>query len=293
MSADKLASALKRELSRNKKKTAILGVMCLVACYFWVPLVWRWVAPSNGTSTPAVTESPADSGVAVVVQAADTASSHGSRRREIPWQELLNMIRQDDRMNSAALPETGRNPFYSFTASAVDPIVEKPAQPQPTALIATSFADLAQGLELTGIVYGPRLRIATINGAEYRENDRLEIGLAPPSVSSPLASGAILNEDRFTPPVGDARDIAALAAEMEAQAASESTDAIVAEEAVALSTSPPIAAPDAGIAAVVASIRPKSVEIRFSDGTTSLLTLAGATINQQDVIRLTRTKPRP
>ena len=44
----KLAKQARRDLLANPKKAAILGLMLLVALYFWGPLLWKWFAPAGG-----------------------------------------------------------------------------------------------------------------------------------------------------------------------------------------------------------------------------------------------------
>ena len=43
MSLERFAKRLRREVIANPKKAAILGIMLLVAIYFWTPLVMGWM----------------------------------------------------------------------------------------------------------------------------------------------------------------------------------------------------------------------------------------------------------
>lgn len=278
MSADKLASTFKRELLRNKKKSAILAVMCLVALYFWAPLVWGWLAPEGDEAAlgeVVAIEEVAPSAVSTVVE----APSRAARRRETPWQDLLKAIEEDERMTSATLSAVTRSPFLPAAGEAPDPGAESaPQQPETVASLA-GLADLAGGLELTGIVYGPRLRIATIDGVEYRENDQIQIEL------SALPAGLVGN-------VGESPDFAESNVEIvESDTAVGNSDDDSLVETATLPPNATVAASVAKLEAIVATIRPKSVELRFSDGSTKVLTLSGAALSGQDVIRITRTRP--
>ena len=58
---DKLTKQLRRDIAANPKKAAALGLMVLVALYFWGPLVWSWFAPA------AARESSKASNVALIL----------------------------------------------------------------------------------------------------------------------------------------------------------------------------------------------------------------------------------
>jgi hypothetical protein len=180
VSPDRLLTALKQEILRNKKKTAILGVMCLVAAYFWVPPVWGWIAPEDSEQDSLESAAPADFVVTAeppVVAAAPDSSPPPRRRRSIPWGELLRTIQEDPRMAPAELATLPRSPFAPRNTEAPSrPMVEAAPPSQATAVERPQLARL--DLELTGIVYGPGFRVATINGTQYHENDLLRVASA-------------------------------------------------------------------------------------------------------------------
>ena len=61
MKLDKLARQLRRDVAASPKKAVALGLMVLVALYFWAPMVWKWIAPDQGKgkSTVSVSDVPA------------------------------------------------------------------------------------------------------------------------------------------------------------------------------------------------------------------------------------------
>src|SRR5688572_4841121 len=67
--ASSFSKRLQREVLGNPKKAFLLGLLCLVAAYFWAPLVAGWfkgddvsaAAPTNVTPTPAATATAAPS----------------------------------------------------------------------------------------------------------------------------------------------------------------------------------------------------------------------------------------
>lgn len=295
MSPDKLVTTLKQELVRNKKKSAILGVMCLVALYFWAPLAWSWIAPGGDESDSSTIHEESIVGVGqsaptpeATVGSFAPASAAGTgrttRRRELPWQELLQMIENDERMASAVLADSSRDPFAA-AGTAGDLTLDVASSPQEVAAQQDAdVAQLTQGLELTGIVYGPRLRLATINGKTYREHDTLEFGALPASgVAAELAD----MED----------EIAAIRETAEEQGATGATvDVTMEETGEAISDLPAAAVPSLAllsgrVAAIVEEIRPKTVALRFSNGTVVELKLGGARLGGHDVIHVTRASP--
>jgi hypothetical protein len=180
VSPDRLLTAIKQEMLRNRKKSAILGVMCLVAAYFWVPLIWGWIAPDDLEEDSLVSAAPADFVVtaepSTVAAPTVAAAPPARRRRATPWDELLRTIQEDPRMASAELAKLQRSPFAPLKSEAPAPPIVEAASPPATAVERPQLADL--DLELTGIVYGPRFRVATINGTQYHENDLLRVSIA-------------------------------------------------------------------------------------------------------------------
>ncbi|MEQ8789399.1 MAG: hypothetical protein RIC55_24105 [Pirellulaceae bacterium] len=319
MSPDRIIAVIKQETLRNKKKSAILGVMCLVAGYFWVPLVWGWIAPDDARKD-AADDAPAEFVVAAETPAASPPPETTTRRqrRNIPWEELVRRIQEDPRMASADLGPLERSPFGESTTETPPP---PETNVEPTApILSVAQESLAQlDLNLTGIVYGPRFRVATINGTEYHENNQLR--LDPPTsnagtttqvgpgsdeeASAEQASQHDLTDaaERYAKGEIGLQDLIAMQQvpsgdnkELTPDQRDEHQDAAFNEEA---SDAKPLMAPardsiaPAKLTCTIASIRPNYVVLRFQDGTTMELRMVGARIDAADVIQISKTSRAP
>lgn len=164
MKLDKLVKQLKKDAAGNPKKAALLGVMALVALYFWAPLVWRWVKPSSDRAQLAtnnvaliLTDDPADA----------SDKGRGLPANRFRWDRVRQLIERDSRMTSA-----------TFEAGWIDPFARTEILQPPEPIAAASKPETIQevtpqeaGLELTSLVISPRVRTATINGETYAEKE--------------------------------------------------------------------------------------------------------------------------
>ena len=84
MKLDKLLKQAKRDLVASPKKAAVLGLMLLVAAYFWGPLLWKWMAPSGTASAKGdqtaliLTDDPV---------LPDAAKAKGGKAKAFRWDE--------------------------------------------------------------------------------------------------------------------------------------------------------------------------------------------------------------
>jgi hypothetical protein len=171
---DKLAKQLRRDLSASPKKAAALGVMLLVAAYFWLPMVGGWLVPESKRK-PVATGS-------VILE--DEQPTSGSARSKLggtfPWEQVRRRMLADPLMASAEYDASWVDPFR------VDPRVEQAvlagpatAEPPPSA----SLDPTSVGLVLTGAVVGPKRRTAIISGRSYFEGETVKpsaaVGPAP------------------------------------------------------------------------------------------------------------------
>lgn len=166
MDFGKLSSQLVAEAKKSPAKASVLGVLALVALYFWTPLVWGWLRPSEETlpeETAAVTTSESPAPVASVPSETPLAVVRQD------WQTTLRMMHDDARTRSATLSLATRNPFVPPSgriAARVAPIVENdPA--------TKSVTPEQLGFELTSTWVGARLRTATIGGIALPEGSLL------------------------------------------------------------------------------------------------------------------------
>lgn len=180
MNTQKLAKQLKKELTRNPKKTAALALVSVVALWFWAPLATKWLGgakkPKRPVAAAAVVETPA---VAPPAVAGATATP------QIAWDKLLEQIAADQHMASATVDATGRDPF-AVTATEQSQTLA-PANPAAAAAvgapaISSDPTPESLGLTLQGTLVAGHMRQATVNGKRYREGSRIK--LAPQAGSA-------------------------------------------------------------------------------------------------------------
>ena len=167
---EKLAKQLRRDVAANPKKAAALGLMVVVALYFWGPLVWKSLSTSGSKrNTKAnmaaliLTDDPAE----------PTQHSKGRSGGKFRWEKIRQLIRQDERMVSATYDVAWIDPFGK-PAGSDEPEQVAEAPTEDAAAIAKALAALEPkdlGIVLGGVVVGPRLRLATINGEVCHEGD--------------------------------------------------------------------------------------------------------------------------
>jgi hypothetical protein len=170
---EKLAKQLRRDMAANPKKAAALGLMLLVALYFWGPLIANWAMAGGSkrsakmsTANLILTDDPAE------VTQQMRARSGGKFR----WERARQLMLQDRAMTSAAFDPMWVDPFAK---SAQEIVLEQPSEAggssaEQTAAMAPIAAD-ALDLVLGGVFIGSKNRVATINGEAWHEGDMLVV----------------------------------------------------------------------------------------------------------------------
>lgn len=177
----KLIKKLRREATANPKKAAILGVLLLVAIYFWMPLVSRWIshrkdqaqsslppssaptsAPSLASSTISATTTPPGSPLLGVT------APEGTVTKPAPtWRELADAIERDPLMRPAAPVMTERVRPNPFGRPQPIEIVKDTEEPEPNESLANDAQPAELGLVLSSTVVGTARQTAVINGKVY------------------------------------------------------------------------------------------------------------------------------
>ena len=150
MTLGKLGKQIARELRQNPKKAVILAGMCVVALYYWVPILRRW----------SIAEAPhaANTASAVAPTQPTPTSSRGARRR---WEEVAAAIDGDPQMHPVDV-DLSWNPFAVLDETENKAELEtKPRE----AVTATTPQDA--GLELQSTIVGKQRQTAVINGVAY------------------------------------------------------------------------------------------------------------------------------
>jgi hypothetical protein len=175
VSVDKLTSQLRRDLAANPKKAAVLGLMVLVALYFWGPLVLKFVQ-AGGTkqkktnvSALILTDDP--------IEPSQQPGKTGLRSR-FRWEKVRQQIDGDERMRSAEFDIAWVDPFGAPAPAAAqaEQVAEQPME-DPAALTSAVAAIDPQsvGLSLGGILLGSGRRLAIVNGQICRQGDVVSI----------------------------------------------------------------------------------------------------------------------
>ncbi|MHB1036963.1 MAG: hypothetical protein ACYC35_19945 [Pirellulales bacterium] len=177
MNLKQLSRQLRRELTANPKKAAVLGLLMVVALYFWGPLVWKWthsgsaaVAATGPSATPA--EAGLAPGNAAVTNAAATNSSEAKPVSRRPWQELVAWMEGDVRMRPADAATVGRNPFdVSKISLAVEAQRKNESKEPPKSEVTPQSV----GLVVSSTVVGTARSTAVINGKAYERGREIKI----------------------------------------------------------------------------------------------------------------------
>ena len=164
MNLGKLSKRLRKELLANPKQAAVLAIACLVACWFWSPLLMKWLGGKGKGKAQAAKAEP--------TAAVETVAAKAEPER--PWFDIQRWRLADPLTRSAALVDTAKNPFRAPTPETVD----KPEKEEDEQTASTQTAALQPGklnLSLEAILYGGSRRLAQINGQTVRENEEFSI----------------------------------------------------------------------------------------------------------------------
>jgi hypothetical protein len=202
----KIVKQLRREVTSNPKKAAILGMGLLIAVYFWVPLVWGWI----GKGRPAVAAAKLAAAPSVTPLAPPTATATASAAKkesepaQYTWQQLVEWMDHDPRKLPADLGSADRDPFQGLETIVVPKhvlqLAERPAVEEK------QLTPAGLGLVLSSTLIASR-RTAVINAKTYEEGKKLDFSFAGQRVTFLLAEvhprGVVLarNGERFDLPL--------------------------------------------------------------------------------------------
>ncbi len=168
---------LRREVKANPKKAAILGLLCVVALYYWAPLVWGWVGgrksaelaePGAAATTDQAPRPAAFAPLAGAAAAAESGKPGQPADPSRPWQQVVQWIEQDPTMKPFAARSQRRDPFHPAASEVAANEEEEPDEAQ-TAETAKDLTPDALGAQLTSTLIGPQRRVAVINGRPCQE----------------------------------------------------------------------------------------------------------------------------
>ncbi len=186
----KLKKKLRREMTAHPAKAAVLGILFVVALWFWMPLLWGWFSPrSDGVATveppPAMPQLPGFSAAAAPAEASHAIAT------EYPWQQVVQWMEQDPRTQPVGSPLADRGPATTFLAdwlpwSRHERVGRDPFHPsQPEVAVAAETRDPVEqpapapvspqdaGATVSAVVAGPDGGAAIINGRAYRKGEQV------------------------------------------------------------------------------------------------------------------------
>jgi hypothetical protein len=161
---DKIARQIRRDIAASPRKAAVLGLMVLVALYFWAPMIWGWIRPAN-TGSSAVASS---SDLILEDEPIDPAKSAKKEGRAFAWEKVRRKVAADPRMTPAVYDVSWADPFRPPQKDAGS---QTGVTPETAAAAAPAIDPAALGLKLTSVAISAQRRAAVISGEKYREGD--------------------------------------------------------------------------------------------------------------------------
>lgn len=175
MNLRKLGKKLKKEAAVSPGKAAVLGLVCLVAIYFWAPLLYRWMAkPNDVTIAPSADASTAHLvAVSTASPAAAMPGSNASRAAQPlgDWHAILQRIEADPDMKPTAF-ERDLEPFAGPPVEAKSQAAEAEIAAMP---VAEKVTPGSLGIVLVGTLVGPERRAARIGGKTVLVGQTIEV----------------------------------------------------------------------------------------------------------------------
>jgi len=170
----KLGKQFRRELTKSPKKAAFLGLLAVVALYFWAPLVWGWVARSGSTAgnIPAKTAAGSPAGLPAENPTAASPTRGKTDPPTLPWQQVVKLMDSDPRTLAANLVAPRSNPFAPPKSEAPKP---EPKPEPETNKPAVAMTPQGLGLVLSSTIIGPSRRVARINGKTFEQGQTIEV----------------------------------------------------------------------------------------------------------------------
>jgi hypothetical protein len=175
---DKLGKTLRREAVANPKKAALLGLVTILALYFWAPLLRGWFFSDKVGSQVAVEVTPLAEAVGVQMAAVTPAATDKSAAAQPTWQQVVEWMHKDPRTMTAPVLMQTRDPFQAPNLDEPEMTAEDKIKAKPPVIAPT-----AAGLVLTSTIIGPDRRVVQINGKPYRVGQTVEVAKDKDSMS--------------------------------------------------------------------------------------------------------------
>jgi hypothetical protein len=181
----RVSKQLRREAAAHPKKAGILGLLCLVALWFWAPLVWRWIDKEDTATKASVAGQAATSAPRILadVPVASAAAPNKSESPKYPWHQVAQWMDNDPR-TTATNPLPGRRD--PFLASPTEAATARLEAERGEALVEATPEGL--GMVLSSTIVGPHRRVAQINGKPYRLGETVRLAKDGQQIDFTLAA---------------------------------------------------------------------------------------------------------
>jgi hypothetical protein len=176
---DKLLKKLKRDISASPQKAAALGLMVLVALYFWSPLVLKFAGIGGKTknkktvaSKVILTDDP------ILTKVAAHPAIDSAR-----WDRARLSLTQDRLMLAAPHREEWKDPFHRLSivtnstepSNSTEPVSQPKGRAQEPAALDESAEEQITGITVSTLLVGKRESAAMIRGTVYRVGDTIHL----------------------------------------------------------------------------------------------------------------------
>lgn len=163
MNLGKLSKRLRKELLANPKQAAVLAIVCVVAVWFWSPLLMKWFKG----------KAKAEAAKAEPAAAVDVVNARQEAQR--PWYDIDRWRQADPLTHSALMAQSAPDPFrlQQPTASLQN---ESEQEEEADRAGAVAIDARQMNLALTAIVSSGSRRFAQINGRTLSEGEEIQIG---------------------------------------------------------------------------------------------------------------------
>ena len=184
MSANKLLHKLSREVKRNPKRAGVLGLLVVVALWFWAPLILGWIIPEPD---PATTQTIADDGTTTPDRSKDEAATTkvktddntNTQKGAKDWKQLVEWIESDALTVATTGLATLRDPFTPVKQEATSAQAQLSAKAEELQKKLQQSPDITPqsvGLTLSSTIVGPHVRVALLNGRTYKQGQLIKVG---------------------------------------------------------------------------------------------------------------------
>ena len=171
MSQNQFIRRLKREATRNPKKLGALGMLLVVAVWFWAPMVRGWFHKDEPVPAPQASPTAATGVPGVGIPNPVGGNEPGNPpAATYSWDQVVEWMEKDPLTKAAETLPARRDPFRAPQDLVV---VEAARARQREQRETSAITPAGLGLKLTGTIIGPQQSVALINGRTYRQGTQI------------------------------------------------------------------------------------------------------------------------